>query len=894
MKHSRMNLLKLHRTSKLPELVLSAVTCWLVIGTGGAATFVVNSAADPGDGICDASECTLREAIDAANANPGPDVIAFNVPGSGVQTIRPVTQLPVILESVKIDGTTQPGFDSETRKPLIELDGSLCPDWTFGLRIGAHECEIRGLILNRFTWAGIYLDWNSGNCWVAGNFLGTDAEGVRALGNGRDGSVLIDMDGSSEGNRIGGPSPADRNVIAAVYVYPEGETYLSGACGIATGGNRTVIQGNYIGTDWTGESALISPTEPYIVRAGIGMFGGQNCQIGGAGPGEGNVISGCRGPNPDEWWHNGIGIELGYNPGTVILGNRIGTDKDGNGSIPNEIGIRVGGGLVQIGGTEPGAGNLISGNGYFGITLGSDCVVQGNFVGTDAAGLLAVPNAVTGVAIDGARNVIGGTEPGALNLISGNGHFHLSACGGGGNFNLIQGNYIGTDLTGTKALPGAPEAIGVYLCADDNIVGGTEPGAGNVISANSAGLDIRAHRNLVAGNLIGTDASGTLPLGNGIGIYLADIAQDNVIGGSEPGAGNVIADCQNTGVGGIWLNGPNVLRTIIQGNWIGVDRTGSIPLPNHGWGVVVGGNTDTLVGGVNPGEGNVIAHSENAGVWVSADEFYGVGMRNPIRGNSIYGNGWNTDPFSPHWPGIDLGEWGVTPNDSGDTDEGANRLQNFPVLTGTSSSATKTYVAGSLDSTPNTVFLVDFYANVECDESDHGEGERYLGFASVTTDNSGQAQFNAVLPVAVPPGQVITATATDPDGNTSEFSACPGPVSPAGLEVTIDIKPGSYPNSINLGSNGTVPVAIFSSAAFDAATVNPTTVSLAGATVKLRGKGTPLAVLEDVNGDGIKDLVVHVLTSALQLTAGDTQAIVEGETLDGLEIKGADSVRIVP
>ncbi len=891
MKHSKSYHHNYHRTSKLLGLILTAAAGWLAVGTGGAATFVVNSTADPGDGVGDASECTLREAIEAANANPGPDVIAFNIPGLGVQTIRPLTQLPVIAESVKIDGTTQPGFDSLTRKPLIELDGSLCPDWTFGLRIGARECEIRGLIVNRFTWAGIYLDWNSGDCWVAGNFLGTDAEGVRALGNGRDGSVLIDMDGSSEDNRIGGPSPADRNVIAAVYVYPEDETYLSGACGISSGGNRTVIQGNYIGTDWTGESALISPTEPYIVRAGIGMFRGEDCQIGGTGPGEGNVISGCRGPNPNEWWQNGHGIELGHNPGTVVLGNRIGTDKDGTDPIPNEIGIRVGGGFVQIGGAEQGAGNLISGNGYFGITLASDCVVEGNFIGTDAAGLLAVPNAVTGVAIDGARNVIGGTGPGVRNVISGNGFYNLSACGGGGNFNVIQGNYIGPDLTGTHALAGAPGAIGVYLCADDNFVGGTKTGAGNVISANAAGLDIRSHRNVVAGNLIGTDASGALPLGNGVGVYLADTARDNVIGGSETGAGNVIADCQNSAYGGIWLNGPNVMGTVIQGNWIGVDRSGSIPLPNHGWGVVVGGNTDTRVGGVNPGEGNVIAHSQNAGIWVSADEFYGVGQRNSLRGNSIFANGWGTEL---PWPGIDLGGWGVTPNDVGDIDEGANRLQNFPVLGATSSSTTKTYITGSLDSAPNTMFLVDFYANAKCDGSGYGEGERYLGFVSVSTDSSGQALFNAVLPIAVPTGQVITATATDSDGNTSEFSACPGAVTGAGLEVMIDIKPGSSPNNINLGSNGTVPVVIFSSATFNAVTVNPTTVSLAGATVKLRGKGTPMASQEDVNGDGIKDLVVHVLTSALQLTAGDTQAILEGETTDGLQIHGADSVRIVP
>jgi hypothetical protein len=112
--------------------------------------------------------------------------------------------------------------------------------------------------------------------------------------------------------------------------------------------------------------------------------------------------------------------------------------------------------------------------------------------------------------------------------------------------------------------------------------------------------------------------------------------------------------------------------------------------------------------------------------------------------------------------------------------------------------------------------------------------------------------------------------------------------------VEIDIKPGSFPNSINLGSRGAVPVAIISTAAFDARTVDPTTVTLAGAQVRLRGRGTPMASIEDVNGDGLLDLVVHVSTEALQLSESDTEAILEGQTFGGTRIRGADSVRIVP
>lgn len=311
----------------------------------------------------------------------------------------------------------------------------------------------------------------------------------------------------------------------------------------------------------------------------------------------------------------------------------------------------------------------------------------------------------------------------------------------GGNANTIVGNRI------TDNNPGVLISVG-----DDNVIGGTSAGERNVISGNkNAGIIISGNRNQVKGNFIGTDDTGTAAAGNGEGndcdpvpLPFTGVAIDgsnNIIGGAEPGAGNVISG--NNGSGVSISNAVQVDATgnLVQGNLIGLDATGTAPLGNLCEGIVIVNTPGNRV------IENVIAFNGNNGVLVAGDP----AINNQISQNRIFSNGKL---------GLDLqGDVGVSPNDDVDHDTGPNNLQNFPVLMGD----------GSLNSLPNTTFTIEFFSNAACDPLGHGEGTSFIGSTLVTTDGSGNASFG------VPPGQFITATATDSNGNTSEFSAC-GPV----------------------------------------------------------------------------------------------------------------------
>ena len=386
-------------------------------------------------------------------------------------------------------------------------------------------------------------------------------------------------------------------------------------------------------------------------------------------------------------------------------------------------------------------------------------VVEGNFIGTNPSGTVALGNN-NGIAINfSTNNLIGGTTPAARNVISGNGSHGISVSTGA-SATTMQGNFIGTTANGTGALGNGSGGISSAGTGPDTI-GGTAAGARNVISANQndAGIFVQSGTStgpVIAGNLIGTDVTGTVALGNFVGIWLnfGPSLGNSTIGGTTAGAPNVISGNRSHGV----LMTGDSRNNQLLGNLIGTDITGSNPLGNAGHGVSIEATArQNRIGGTLTGQGNTIAFNAGNGVLVTGSP---TANGNAIRRNAIYSNGLL---------GIDLGGDGVTANDPGDTDPGPNNMQNSPVITAVNTTTGQTTINGTLNSTPSTGFGLNFYSNSACDPSGSGEGATFFGMSGTTTDAGGNAVFAATVPFSLPAGHVITATVTDPTGNTRSF-----------------------------------------------------------------------------------------------------------------------------
>ena len=654
--------------------------------------------------------------------------------------------------------------------------------------------------------AGIYLN-NGKNNVVQGNFIGVNAAGTAALGNVNDGIII----NSSSNNLVGGALAAARNVISG---NGASGVYLTGASATAN-----VIQGNYLGTDCSGSNAvgnvagdgvtLISAPANVIASnvisangyagisisgsaakgnqllgnfigtdlngqtnrgnhlAGVTISGANSNQIGGLNAGDGNVISGnLQG-----------GIFLTNTAGNLMAGNLIGLSATGTNAVPNGYnGISIINSRSNtIGGTVASARNVISGNTNNGVEIfqltDTGNAVLGNFIGTDITGTKAIGNKLVGVRLAACSNSIGGMVSGSGNVISGNGLQGVYIQGTNGNVfgNVIQGNLIGLDVSGVNSLGNGDAGVGIVGAAK-NQVGGTSSGARNVLSGNGGeGVYIitnGASNNIIQGNYIGTDVTGTLGRGNHYAGVTVQNGVNTLIGGAVAGAGNLIS---GNNVQGVYL--VSTSGNMIQGNLVGTKADGSSALANLGHGVELDvGTSNNFVGGASPGVGNVLAYASIGG----SSLYCGVRVRtgafnNLISGNAIFSNGALGIDLSPTSGGTSSGVNPIVDCESGIAANAANAGQNFPTLSNVYS-GTLTRVRGTMDGQTGKSYTLQFFASPVGDASGYGEGQVYLGQTNITLGATCSMNFTANLSGSLSPGWVVTATATDANNNTSEFS----------------------------------------------------------------------------------------------------------------------------
>ena len=569
-----------------------------------------------------------------------------------VRTITLISPLPKISDPIIIDGTTQPGYAGA---PIIEITGVNLSsiDGGNGLNITAGNSTIRSLAINRFTSlnrdSGILLISN-GNNIVEGCYLGADKTGKGAfVPNGTNATSAGLSIRSSSGNLIGGTTAAARNLISGV----DGAGVI-----ITSGATNNLVQGNYIGSDAAGSFSL------GFQRIGVYVQGASGNTIGGTAAGAGNLISG----NID------YGVYLQDNArNNLVVGNMMGTNGSGAGAVSN----------------------------------GNAGVFIYNPAGTAAPTL---------------DNTIGGTTPAARNIISGNDPYGI-VLGQGATGTLVQGNYIGTKVSGTAALP------------------------------NTYGITA-------------TQATGS------------------TIGGAVDAARNVISGNTLTGVSIGFLNNGQLggTGTTIQGNYIGTNASGTGAVGNQADGVFVEVQSITHII-----QDNLIAFNGNNGITIPANS--NPAFKITITSNKIFANSLTA---------IDLGDAGDTPNDDLDTDDGANTLQNYPELQTASQSILANGVKGAdsqaaasvtvnyrLRSSRNSTFNVEFFAsNGSCISKQFTSSGERMGSEVVSTDVNGIVNRTITLSlpptVSAPVSMLATATATSVPpgtigvsaGNTSEMSQC--------------------------------------------------------------------------------------------------------------------------
>ena len=795
-----------------------------IYGPGPGATNIVTNTQDSGPG-------SLRAALYYACDHPG-TTITFNIPTSdpgysnNVFNILPTDALPSLVNATTLDGSSEP-TNSNPNGPSILLNGisSRPPDvYSSGIYLKGTNCTVRSLVINNFPYFGILITGsNAMNNTVAGCYLGVDPTGMVAVTNG---ILPLQIEAGASGNTIGGNSPAQRNIMA-------GSAY-QGLTLRDAGTTFNVVKGNYIGVKATGMAALANAGAGIEIYGGAvsnrigGLNAGEGNVISGNGNdgvlvndagSTGNMVEGnLIGLNPAGAaalpnGFSGVDLQGGAANSTVasnvisgnlqngifigsslnsIGGNIIGLNAAGTTAFGNNgAGVAIGPGSQSnvIGGFSASARNVISGNGNDGVLVNgagsTGNTVAGNLIGLNPAGTAALPNGFAGVDLQGgtANNTV------ASNVISGNSQNGIYVIS---SFNSIWGNIIGLNANGTAALGNTWSGVNLQGGSANNTI------VSNLISANgNYGVYLLGPLNSVWGNIIGLNASGTTAFGNAYaGVGIASGGQSNVIGGVTRAARNVIS---GNNYQGIYLGGSPVAKNLIQGNYIGLNAAGTLGIANSASGIeITGGATSNTIGGA-VGARNFISGNGNYGINLNSSA-----SGNVIQGNTIGLNGANSAALPNAYDGIICfagapgnqiggttpgaanliaaeGFYGVEINDAastnnpirgnsiyGNTYGGIFNLNLASPVLSAAAVTTNTTVTGTYNGANGQTYLVDFYSDAPPTYA--AQARTYLGSVSVVGTGSASS-FSAKLGALLPTGRAVTATATDPTGNTSALSS---------------------------------------------------------------------------------------------------------------------------
>lgn len=826
-----------------------------------ATDYFVTTTSDSGPG-------SLREAITQANTSSvGIDNIIFAIDLSdpnynattGVFTISLLADLPMIMSAnITIDGNSQQSTSGDTNPNGPEIEIVSGADLEYCFRIVAPNNNFRNLVISGFEFGTQIYGSMANNINIEENYLGTTYNGLMispneyGIGISGNATNITISNNLISGNTLAGIVCSEANNITIIankigtdisgtipLANPTG-IMLENSYGITIGGDsesernlisgntdggiliydlesiNNTVTGNYIGTDITGTDTIPNGNGVMLISSAFNTIGGSTIA-------ERNIISG----------NTGCGILIngtGAN-NNLVVGNYVGTDITGDAALSNhygviikadadknivggdtpeernvisanwEIGVYIeasdsnkvsgnfigtnylgteafyinGDSLIQangveintvskyniIGGETEGERNIISGNRVYGaIYYGqvSENNIAGNYIGTDVTGSFAIPNA-TGICVDDASN----NNIMENNLLSGNISYGLFIVTTGSNANVFRGNFVGTNADASDSIP---NDVGLLIGggAKSNIIGGYNVEDRNIFSGNRYGgielSDNGTDYNKIIGNFIGTDISGNDSISNGFGIGVSSLVTGTII------ENNVISGNKTFGL----VLTENSDSTTVILNKIGIGFDESTDLGNSASGIAItqGSNTN-FIG--NPENSNIIAYNDSLGIVIMDVS----SVNNKISGNSIYEN---------EYLGIDLFPAGPNANDAGDADNGPNSLLNYPVITDNwfDTDSWTSFIEGTLDTENTENCTVELFASESYAPFTIGQGKHYI--ATAYPDETGYWIAQCTDGVG---GEKITAVTIDEYGNTSEFSE--------NFDHYTDVKNGNYDNS---------------------------------------------------------------------------------------------------